>query len=220
MAKFKYDIWIIEDEKSCRFVYSEILHFRYSLRFFEDLKSFVEVYGKPDLPDLLIADLRLPDGNFLNEVEKKVLGNQPTIVISSLDDLDILRSCYEKGAKEYMTKPFGKSELIVKIERHLRLPNRSQKIISYDYKTLMARNGDKSTILTLKEGQFFSLLQENDETPVNKAFLLKRIYGRTSITENTLDVHISKLRRKLSPIGLKIKCTSTGSFVLEPEEKV
>jgi len=121
---------------------------------------------------------------------------------------------------EYMTKPFGKSERIVKVERYLKMQNGFVKNISYDFKTLTAKNGDKTTTLTLKEGQFFSLLQENGDVPVNKAFLLKRVYGGICITENTLDVHISKLRKKLNPIGLKIKRTSAGSFVLEPEEKV
>lgn len=117
-------IWIVEDDAGSQFVYNEILGFRYRLQMFNNLQKFRDAWNNGERkPDLMIVDLHLPDESFLSflqsEGAKEMKRSTPFIVVSSLDDLDALRICYEEGAVEFISKPFAKSELVVKVERSL-----------------------------------------------------------------------------------------------------
>lgn len=61
-------IWIIEDDSTSQFIYDEILSLRYKLRVFPDIGAFRDAIEDDSAPrpDLVIADLRLPDGSFLS----------------------------------------------------------------------------------------------------------------------------------------------------------
>ncbi|MEW6055684.1 MAG: response regulator [Bdellovibrionota bacterium] len=117
-------IWILEDDSGCRFVYEQILGIRHKVRFFQTLVEFEFALseGQKSLPELVLADVVLEDGSFLhflNHSQKKELLSIPFIVVSSIDDIDALRFCFNEGAVDYLVKPFQKSELIVKVERIL-----------------------------------------------------------------------------------------------------
>lgn len=104
-------IWVLEDDPSQKFVFEEILGMRYETKFFDSLQSFSEQMDHlPEtLPNLVLADLRLPDGNFLNYISTnshEFFLTHPLMIVSSMDDLDVLRSCFASGAHDYLTKPF------------------------------------------------------------------------------------------------------------------
>ena len=100
--KFEKKIWILEDDHGCLFVYQDILDIRYSTRYFKTLDEFKTALEESagDLPDLVIADLKLPDGSFLTFLssdDNKKLLDMPFLVISSVNDIDALRFCFEDG---------------------------------------------------------------------------------------------------------------------------
>lgn len=222
-------IWTLEDDPGLRFVYDEILGFRYRLRQFETLASFENAIESlpPSYPDLLIADVRLSDGNFLNLLASRQgakVKRIPFLVVSLIDDLDALRLAFDEGAIDYLTKPFGRGELIVKVERIL-----SQRTILYepdvemdeqdgfyvDPTSLRVFRGSRcSNPLTSKEYQIFHLLSSESSNSVARNEIISRVWGKVSVTSKTLDVHLFNLRRKLAPLAMDVYRTAPNSYRL------
>ncbi len=209
-------IWILEDSQSSQFVYEETLGSRYRLHFFSSLGDFRQAMAETaQKPRLLLADLRLQDENFLDFLgtdEAHTLIRFPFMVVSSLDDLDVLRTCFQEGALDYLTKPFTRNELIVKIERILE--KRSE--ISLDPGTFRLRRKDGSLLpqLTPKELQIFTLLQAAKGAPVTRQSLTAEIWGTVQVTSKSLDVHLFHLRRKIAEAGFEIVFEPQKGFIL------
>jgi DNA-binding response OmpR family regulator len=209
-------IWILEDDSSFQFVYEEILGLAYSIRIFSTLSDFKSALTQSETahPHLVVADLRLPDGTFLEFLSSSdfsVFEKFPFLVVSSVDDLDALRVCFEKGASDYLTKPFSKNELLIKIERVLKAT-----VLTLDPATLTLIYQEKtSDALTSKEFQIASLLRTAPNHGASRKEILDRVWGRTYVNPNTLEVHIYNLRRKLLPLGLEVQVTQPGYYALK-----
>lgn len=212
------NIWILEDDKACQFVYEEILGIRYRITFFDSLDPFKAALMGQERPDLLIADIRLPGDSFLSllKTEDSMPIRVPFIVVSSVDDLDALRLCFKYGARDYITKPFGKSELIVKIERILGETASRENTIAVNPTSLtVLYRGKHSSALTSKEFQIVSQLREAPGNRRTREELTLGVWGDTNVGPKTLDVHLANLRRKLEPIGVRLEFVSPNSYQLE-----
>ncbi len=220
-------VLILEDDEGAQFVYREILQLRYILRIFPDLATFKNALQEHELhspPDLIIVDLNLPDGNFLKFLwESRAQGKftYPFLVVSSMDDLDILRSCLKEGARDFLTKPFSKNALIVKIEKMLIGISEyadgvgSKKEIFIEPTTLTVRSGSQESLpLTAKELQIFSILYKNQNRPISRECLQSKVWPNVNVGEKTLDVHLVNLRKKISPISLNIGHREPDHFEL------
>lgn len=216
------NLWILEDDPSARMIYEEMLEMRYHLRFFESLESFRNGLNSVPLPHLCIADLRLSDGNFLNflqEQPKNLSFRIPFLVVSVLDDLDILRACFKDGALDYLSKPFRKNELIVKIERFMETPSASRKIPTLDLvldpESLQVKIGNHDGVqLTAKELQIFSLLSQAAGQPLSRQEVKLKVWGDINVSPKTFDVHLFHLRRKLRNLGIEIKFSPLDGYFL------
>ena len=215
MFEKRQPIWILEDDKSARFVYDEVLKHRYTITYFKDLASLEKVLENiQDLPRLLIADITLPDGCFLHFIAsspKIVQVDIPFVVVSSLDDVDALRFCFDEGALDYITKPFKKSELIVKIERAI-LNSEEKKKLSGPKN--MAIFKPIFSELTAKENAILSLFKESTSGEVTRDEIVTTVWENLKVHPKTLDVHLYNLRRKLQAHGLKIALSHNGKWRL------
>ncbi len=215
MSPNKKLIWVLEDSESSRFVFEEILSPIYRLELHPSLEALSSASRKSkELPSLLVADIRLGDGNFLeflgSEAAQGVV-RFPFMITSSLDQADILRTAYQEGALDYLIKPFTHDELIVKIERVL---GESQKV-SLDISRFRLRQGDRELpSLTPKELQIFTLLQNARGTPVSRQELQQEIWGSTAVSSKSLDVHLFHMRKKLAPAGMVIEFIPNEGFTL------
>jgi DNA-binding response OmpR family regulator len=207
-------IWIVEDDPGAQFIYQEILELRYQVKLFSDLGSFKTAMSEPNTPppDLVIADLHLPDASFLTmfqySQDEAPKIPAPIIVVSSLDDLDALRICYDKGgACDYISKPFAKSELVVKVERALALAEgRGQEdALTLDPITLTLRRGDLSTEeLTAKEFKILAIILNEKGYRISREKIQNMVWPGAFVSPKSLDQHLLHLRRKLAAVGLEI----------------
>lgn len=224
-ATSKATIWIVEDDPSCRFIYEEILGYRYQLYFIASLHELEEALLSESNPHLILADLRLPDGSFmkfLGHQEKRSLISSPFIIVTSIDDLDILKFCFEEGAFDYLTKPFGKAELMFKVEKSL---EKTKSVQSTEVKkNVLKINPMEHTIsnqqgqevqLTSKEFKIIAALWESGTEPVGRDLLMKTLWKNVSVSAKTLDVHIFNLRNKLTILGHNIEFCPPQSFRLK-----
>ncbi|MEY4617048.1 MAG: hypothetical protein RJB66_2008, partial [Pseudomonadota bacterium] len=145
-------------------------------------------------------------------------------IVSGLDDLDTLRTCFAEGANDFLTKPFQKNELLIKIERLLSLASETppgattkafEEPILFDPKTFSLRRGNQEPVfLTIKQIQIYSLLQRAQGRPLSRKILESEIWPGISVSAKSLDVHLFHLRQKLTPLGIEILWNPTAGYSL------
>jgi len=214
------EIWILEDDKGCQFVYEQTLDHRYKTRYFTTIASFQEaIENESQHPSLIVADLMLDDGNFmtyLNTSKHKSLMVIPFIIVSSIDDIDALRFCFMEGALDYLTKPFKKNELIVKIENIFSGVGRKAPPSAGGHKSMLL-DGREVENLTSKQKQLLNLFLSSPDRVVSRDDILDKVWGDTSVHPKTVDVHLYNLRRKLHDHGYIIRSEGGGKWSLIPD---
>ena len=159
---------------------------------------------------LVLLDLMLPirsGDRVLADIRRQ--SGVPVIVISAKETtqnkIDLLRL----GADDYITKPFDMGEVLARIESSLRraqLPAGSQGRLEYDGLVLDTGKNTASLqgqelALTAKELAILALLLQYPDKVFSKANLFQSVWNTAYFSEdNTLNVHISNLRGKLSAV--------------------
>lgn len=168
-------------------------------------------------PDLVLFDITLPtfDGFYwIQEVRKH--SQVPIIVISAAEiDTNVMHAV-AAGADDYIMKPFAMTVLLAKIQALLRRNKQTtdaEKIMwdhnSFNPLTNILRNENGTAQLTPTEGAMLQVLLSHRNKIVSKEQLLQWLWqGGKYLNENTLNVNISRLRTKLSTIGLQ-QCIHT-----------
>ena len=158
--------------------------------------------------DLIILDLTLPEIDGLELIPKiREISNIPIIISSARDDITDKVIGLERGADDYMPKPYDPRELVTRIKTILRRTHTSpatkeaSSIFQIDLTTRMAIFKDKPLELTAAEFDLLSILFQNKNSPVSREQLLyesEHIDDESSI--KNIDVIISRIRHKLSKI--------------------
>ena len=167
--------------------------------------------------DLVLFDITLPtfDGFYwIQEVRKH--SQVPIIVISAAEiDTNVMHAV-AAGADDYIMKPFAMTVLLAKIQALLRRNKQTtdaEKIMwdhnSFNPLTNILTNENGTAQLTPTEGAMLQVLLSHRNKIVSKEQLLQWLWqGGKYLNENTLNVNISRLRTKLSTIGLQ-QCIHT-----------
>lgn len=155
--------------------------------------------------NLILLDLMLPGKNgeeIIRELKRK--HSVPIIVMSAIHDMDKKLDLFELGADDYVTKPFHNDELLARIKVHLRNHKEEDSSI-LRYKDIEL-NTNNFTVLCNNEEVFFTkcefellkTLMENPNQVFTKSILFDRVWqDEDSADDNTLNVHISRIRNKL-----------------------
>lgn len=164
-----------------------------------------------ELPfDLMIFDVMLPDGNgFALCRELREEGIQtPILFLTACDDeLQIVRGL-DSGADDYITKPFKLQELLSRIRALLRRGGssviKSDEVVLDTAHMTVYKNGE-DVFATKTEFQILAILIKNSGLIVTRDTLLQNIWenGSDYVDDNTLSVHISRLRDKIGRQHIK-----------------
>ena len=177
--------------------------------------------------DLIILDLGLPDKDgmtLLSYVRKDSL--TPIIVLSARSDERDKVKALDKGANDYITKPFGSAELLARIramtrEQTVQATSRLQVgNITLDRATFELSSPTGRLRLANKEFQMLELLMCNPRNLISTERFLEKIWGYDNEAEiNVVWVHISNLRKKLRSIGshVTIRASRGLGYLLEVE---
>lgn len=154
--------------------------------------------------NLIIFDVMLPDGSGLDlctEIRKADTNISILFLTACDDEIQIVRGL-DAGADDYVTKPFKLQELLSRIRALLRrnsnLIMKSKDIVINPQNITVMKNG-KNIFVTPTEFQILSILIRNNGIIVTRNTLLQNIWDDNNnfIDDNTLSVHISRLREKI-----------------------
>jgi two-component system nitrogen regulation response regulator GlnG len=112
-------IWIIDDDKSIRWVFEKALA-RTDLNFktFSSIKDALQAI-KNEEPQVIVSDIRMPQGSGLEllQVIKEKYTHIPVIIMTAYSDLESAVAAFQGGAFEYLAKPFDVDQAIEIIHR-------------------------------------------------------------------------------------------------------
>lgn len=204
----KQKILIVEDEINIsNFISATLSANNYIAETAKNGKQ-AEVMISASVPDLILLDLGLPDIDG-TEIIKSVRewSNVPIIVVSARGLEQEKVEALDLGADDYITKPFGTSELLARIRTALR--HSSTKAISSDNKIqiknllidfdkrIISLNG-KIIHLTQIEYKIITLLSENLGKVLTYDYIIKNVWGPYANNDNQiLRVNMANIRRKL-----------------------
>jgi DNA-binding response OmpR family regulator len=159
--------------------------------------------------DLVLLDLLLPDGHG-SEVLVLVRSKDqeiPVIVLSALGEIDDKVDLLDKGADDYLTKPFSMRELSARVRAHARKGQAVSHSLTagdlvLDTRTRVATRGDLSVDLPSREFALLEYLMRHAGQVLTRQQLLDAVWGFDFDTgSNVVDVYVGYLRRKLDATG-------------------
>lgn len=208
-----YKILIIEDDEIiAKSIEKEISNWGFTAKRITEFQDIIPQFVEFD-PQLVLLDITLPFFNgyhWCTEIRK--LSKVPIVFISSASDNMNIVMAMNMGGDDFIAKPFDLHVLIAKIQAILRR--------TYDFSTqsnLLEHNGAILNIndnsisykggkleLTKNEYKILQTLLENKGKTVSRDNLMIKLWETDNyVEENTLNVNITRLRRKLESIGLE-----------------
>ena len=159
-----------------------------------------------DEPDLIILDLGLPDGSGLDLLGRlrRAGSTVPVLILTARDRVKDRIAGLNAGADDYLPKPFDLDELIARCEAlRRRSQGRASPVIEhaglvYEPGAQTVTRDGVAIPLSARELAIFDMLVTNIGRVISKQQIEERLYRWDSMIEsNTVEVHVSHLRRKL-----------------------
>jgi len=224
----KSRILVIEDEERIReFLRRGLEAEEYVVETAEDGTAGLELV-KERVPDLVLLDLMLPGMDGL-EVCQKIRSEHdvPILMLTARDGVADRVEGLNKGADDYLVKPFAFDELLARVRALLR---RSQAAIptklrfmdlELDTGTHLARREDRAIQLTTKEFELLELFMLNQRQVLTRDQIYEKVWGYDFGGEsNVIEVYVRYLRQKTEEGGeRRLLHTVRGTgYVLREEE--
>ena len=207
----KISILVIEDEKSiCDFIVRTLELNDYKVTSVQNGKDGLMAITS-SIPDLILLDLGLPDMDGLDIIRQtRQWSTVPIIVISARVQEKEKVEALDLGADDYITKPFGTSELMARIRTAIRHSNKLQredqmlskiyraKNLEIDFEKRLISLDGKEIHLTRVEYKIVSLLAMNSGRVITYDSLINQIWGPFAGDNNRiLRVNMANIRRKI-----------------------
>ncbi len=209
MKQTKARILVVEDDAALLRGLLDVLVFNgYEVKGLEDGGQGLKA-GLEEQYDLILLDVMLPtlDGFSICKAIRSKKPNQGIILVTAKGSEDNIITGFKAGADDYISKPFSLREVMVRIEAVLRRTGKSLndveirlRDILFDGKNLKAAFQDRVIELTRREMDIIDYLFRHQDRIVSKKELLIRVwhYADAKIETRTVDIHMLKLRKKIS----------------------
>jgi len=221
-------ILLAEDEKELSNALVAILkHNNYSVDAVYDGQDALD-YAISENYDVLVLDIMMPKLSGLEVLEKLRKDGiyTPVLMLTAKAEIEDRILGLDKGADDYLSKPFAMGELLARIRAMTRrksefTPNLIEVgNISLNKENYELSNEKSSLRLGNKEFQMLEMLMNNPKRLISAEQFMERIWGYDSEAEmSVVWVYISYLRKKLESLGsnVKIKAVRGAGYTLEVE---
>lgn len=224
-----YRILVVDDEEDL----CEILQFNLENEGYRvDTASSAEDALQKDLSvyNLLLLDVMMGEisGFKMASLLKKdpKTAGIPVIFITAKDTENDLLTGFNLGADDYIAKPFSLREVSARVKAVIRRSNTGQAENGLlTYQTLVLNLGQKKvsidgqeTTLTKKEFEILALLLQNKGRVFSREEILSRVWtDEVCVLDRTIDVNMTRLRRKIGPYGRCIVTRLGYGYCFETE---
>jgi DNA-binding response OmpR family regulator len=158
--------------------------------------------------DIVILDVGLPDidGTLLCKRFRQARMETPVLMLTARDSLDDKLEGFASGADDYLTKPFAFEELLARLNALARRPASAEQLafdtLRLESLTHSIRIGEVKLPLPKREFGVLSCLVRAQGAAVRRADILDQVWGsEVGVNDNTVDVYVGYLRRRLAPFG-------------------
>jgi len=166
--------------------------------------------GSQGLPHLAVVDIKMAGMSGLElcrEVQK--FADLPVIMLTAVDEEETVVGAIEELAEDYVTKPFKERELVARVKRLMRRIGdfaytlapitRIDDRLAVDFVAQKAFVDGREVSLTPTETKLLHILIRSGQRTVTTDYLLRRIWPLDEVYEDTLRVHVHRLRQKIEP---------------------
>jgi DNA-binding response OmpR family regulator len=197
-----------DDPKIRRLVELKLDHAGFEVRTAASGQEALDIIARHGLPHLAIVDIMMPGMNgfeFCEAVQE--FSDLPVVMLTAVDDEDVVIQGIERFAEDYIIKPFSPRELLARVQRVLRRigdfaytlepVTQVDDRLGVDFAHQRAVIGGQSIDLTPTETKILYILMRNAGRTVTTDFLLRRLWPLEEVFEDTLRVHVHRLRQKI-----------------------
>lgn len=197
-------ILIVDDEEKIR----ELIRMNLELAGYkcdeaEDGEIALEKLNKFS-PDLALLDIMLPKKNGYEIAQSFIKQNVPIIFLTAKDSVTDKVKGLKLGADDYIVKPFESMELLARIEVVLRRTGKFSDVFEYrnikvDFAKREVFKNNEKIEMTAQEFELLKVLIQNKNLALSREKLLESAWGYDYYGDTrTVDMHIQRLRKKLS----------------------
>ncbi|UBM58172.1 response regulator transcription factor [Marinilongibacter aquaticus] len=158
--------------------------------------------------DLAVLDINVPGMNGLEvcQLLRQDNGKMPILMLTAYGEIEDKMEAYNKGADDYLVKPFHLEELLIRIKSLLRrkdIPQvETQEIEVADLRintyTMQVFRAEKEVALSPKEFKLLSILAKANGRVLSKMQIADELWDfRIETNQNTIEVYINFLRKKI-----------------------
>lgn len=228
----KINVLLVEDELTLSMIIKETLEEKeeFIVHTAKDGQEGLQKYHALR-PDVIVSDVMMPrmDGfDFISHI-RETDTQTPVLFLTARSSVDDVVEGFSLGGNDYLKKPFGMNELIIRIKALLNrafvktAPSATYNIGSFVFDSVtqyLYHQGEK-TLLSNRESEILKRLCENKAQVIHTQNLLLELWGDDGyFTTRSLHVFITKLRQKLSadPSICILNVRGTGYKLIENRE--
>jgi DNA-binding response OmpR family regulator len=170
----------------------------------------LETVARKGLPHLALVDILLPGADGMALARKlHEWSDLPIVMLTSVDEEETVVRAIESFAEDYIRKPFNSREMVARVERVCRRMGdfaytlqpvvRVDERLSIDFAHQRALVNGRAVAMTSTETKLLYVLMRSAGRVVATDFLLRRLWPSDEVFEDTLRVHVHRLRSKIEP---------------------
>lgn len=177
----------------------------FSVDWFQDGKTGLQAVESADY-DAVVLDLTLPkmDGLDILNAWRKANNDVPVLILTARDTLDERIAGLQRGADDYLCKPFALAEVVARLQALIRRrygqtnPIIEHGNVKFDPSQRKVFAGSEEISLTTREYNLLELFMHNKERVLTRSMIEEKLYTwDDEVSSNALEVHIYNLRQKL-----------------------
>jgi DNA-binding response OmpR family regulator len=199
-------VLVVDDDDDIRMLLEELLRGAgYGVRTAQDGRAALRAFHE-NPPDLVVLDLSMPELDGFETLERlRDLSDVPVILLTARSgEIDKVRG-FRAGADDYVVKPFGRQELLARIEALLRRAPRSTHAqhyedgaLSIDYGRRLVFSRGLPVRLTPLEYRLLIAFVEHAGNVLSPDQLVEQVWGHAAgVSRDQVKLYVSYLRRKL-----------------------
>lgn len=208
-------ILIIEDEKDIRTIISKYLS-KYNIKCLEAENGIVgldKFKKNKDTIDLILMDVMMPEMDGIKCTEEiRKISDVPIIILTAKSEDEDEIEGLEKGANDYITKPFNLEILLLRIKKLINIDNDNNLELVKENRSI--RKNGRLVELTKKEYLILEYFFENPNVILTRDQILNRVWGIDYFGDDrVVDTNIKRIRKKIDEDKKYIKTYSGTGYV-------